>query len=477
MVQPVMTIQRDAVSRGSPVAVMKIGGGILHDCADVSRLARLLQSRTGRRNVLVVSAFSGVTDALLALLETARLGGDVSSGVQALRQRHDMLVGGLPQDLGAFLDSEFAALLQRLQDVAQARRVTAEARAAVASMGERISCQLVARMLCQDGVASRALSAEQAGIYSDGLYDHATCDLAATRAALAQRLPVDAVVVLPGFYGVDAQGRPHLFGRGGSDYSAGCVAACLDADVLEFWKDVPGFLTADPRRVPGARRLWDISFDEARELGFFGAKIVHPRTFEPLRGSGTAVSIRSISDPQSQGTRIAENAPRRGQPACLSEKTGVALVSLFGGGMVESSGVVGSVFGALKIAGVSVDLISTGVSEVNFSISQSQAPAALEALQRVQAADPSLFERITLEQGLSNVALVGQDGLSAANLARALAAVDAVGIQPLALSCPRSRISLSFIVSAGQSQQCLLALHRAFFESGASMADAVPLVS
>ncbi len=470
------TVQHDA-RRDAPVAVMKIGGGILHGRADVSRLASLLHARTGRRNVLVVSAFSGVTDALLSLLETARLGGDASSGVQALRQRHDDLAQGLPQDLRAFLDSEFAALMHRLQDVAQARRLTDEARAAVASTGEKISCQLVARLLSHEGVVSHALLADEAGIYSDGLYDHATCDLVATRAALAQRLPADAVVVLPGFYGVDAQGRPHLFGRGGSDYSAGCVAACLEADVLEFWKDVPGFLTADPRRVPGARRLTDITFDEARELGFFGAKIVHPRTFEPLRGSGTAVSIRSMTDPESPGTRIAENAPRRGHPVCLSEKTGVALVSLSGGGMVESSGVVGSVFGALKIEGVSVDLISTGVSEVNFSVSQSQAPAALEALQRVQASDPSLFERITVEQGLCSVALVGQDGLSAANLARALTAADAIGIQPLALSCPRSRISLSFIVSAGQSQQCLLALHRAFFESDVAQAVAVPLVS
>lgn len=451
----------------APLGVMKIGGGILRDSADLQRVADLVRRNACRRNVLVVSAFNGVTDALMALSERARTGHFSHQDLDALRQQHVSLFSGSPFEAQAtaLVAAELDVLGVRLSDAARTREVPARVQAAVACVGERMSCKLVALYLESAGIDATGLFAEDAGIFSNALYDHASCDLDATAAALSQRLPRERVVVLPGFYGVDGDGQAHLFGRGGSDYSAGCIASCLDADVLEFWKDVSGFLTADPRRVRQAQPVAEITFDEARELGFFGAKIIHPRTFEPLRGKATAVSIRCVDAPDAPGTRIVPMAERRGRPVCLSEKTDVALFSLYGGGMAESSGVVGSVFGALKLAGVSVDVISTGVSEVSFSVSARQAPLALEALQRVQAADPSLFERITVEQGLCNVALVGQEGLSAGHLSRALAAVDAAGVQPLALSCPRSRISLSLIVSAHQSLPCLTALHRIFFES------------
>ncbi len=446
------------------VAVMKIGGGILRRREDYERVAALVRQRSGRRNVLVVSAANGVTDSLLAVLTQAQTGAVSPDYLQAIRGRHDDLVRGTPFEAEArvVLDSSFQVLSSTLDSACDLDPLAA--RADVASFGEKLSCRLMALFLQAADVPAVSMLSDEAGIFADALYDNSSCDLERTKSALRERLPTDRAVVLPGFYGVDLQGRAHLFGRGGSDYSAGCVAACLDADILEMWKDVDGFMTADPRRIASARLIEQISFDEARELGFFGAKIIHPRTFEPMRGHRTRVRIHSLQRPDAPGTRIVEHGVARGRPVCLSEKRDVALFSITGGGMVESVGVLGSVFGALKDAGVSVDLISTGVSEVSFSMSQHQAPAALQALEQLKATDGSLFEHVEVEDGLSNVALVGQDALSAGVLARAFSVVDQAGLSPLAVSCARSRISLSFIVAQAHGLACLSALHRAFFE-------------
>lgn len=455
------------------VAVMKVGGGVLRRRQDFERVAALVRQRSGRRNVLVVSAANGVTDALLAL---TRPGGFSSEALTAVRLRHEELVRGtvFEAEATALLDSAFSHLSDVLT---RAGPADASLRAEVASWGERISCRFMALFLQAADVPAVSMLADEAGIYADAHFDNASCDSERTQATLRQRLPTDRTVVLPGFYGVDEQGGAHLFGRGGSDYSAGCVAACLDADVLEMWKDVDGFMTADPRRIPSAGLIEELTFDEARELGFFGAKIIHPRTFEAMRGHRTRVRIHSLQRPNAPGTRIVEHAAPRGRPVCLSEKPDVALFSITGGGMAESAGVVGSIFGALKDDGVSVDLISTGVSEVSFSVSQAQAAVALRALSLLQASDASLFERVDVEEGLSNVALVGQAALSARHLAQAFSVVDQAGITPLAVSCARSRISLSFIVSRRDALSCLTALHAAFFESAQLSAAPRPVTS
>src|SRR5262249_42343756 len=180
----------------------------------------------------------------------------------------------------------------------------------------------------------------------------------------------DRVLVLTGYYGVNVEGDVVLFGRGGSDYTAGAVAAGLRASGLELWKDVPGFMSADPREGPGARLVPELSFDEAWGPGLCGARILRPRCLQPLRGLPIEVSVRPVADVDVIGTRLIERRPPGGTPGvvALAARRGVAIVRVQGAAMVNEPGVAGRILTAMGVARINVDAVAASMTSLSFTI-------------------------------------------------------------------------------------------------------------
>jgi aspartokinase/homoserine dehydrogenase 1 len=293
--------------------VLKFGGTSV-GTADALRNALDIAERAARERpvVVVASALSGVTNALEAALSGAaafRL--DVSGFVAAVRERHLLLLGatatGKPAVRAAAEVRERAAdLEERLQAVAAGRAFSAKARAAVLGVGERLSVPIVAAALRSRGLDARPVDAASL-VRTDEEFAEAAVDYAATRRltqAAIGALGLGALPVVTGFLGATERGETTLLGRGGSDLTAAVLGWALDAERVEIWSDVDGVMTADPRTVPTAETLPRLSYAEATALARGGAKVLHPRTLEPLEGAGIPLFVGNTLRPHGRGTWI-----------------------------------------------------------------------------------------------------------------------------------------------------------------------------
>lgn len=299
------------MDRRSHLAVVKVGGSLLGGEADLRRSAAALaeRRRDGGLLMVVASALQGVTDLLdLAARQSGRPE-ELAQTLGRIRRRHLALASGASLDqLREILDEletlAFSLPAGELPDATYARLL---------SFGERLSVILLADALRTAGQDAQAVASQDVGLRAEGPPRSGSCDLAASAEGLAwmrRQLP-DRILVLTGFYGVDAEGDVVLFGRGGSDNTACAVAAGLDADQLELWKDVPGFMSADPREVRGARVIDRISFDEVAQMGAWGSKIVNHGCLDPLRGRPIRILISSIPEAGSgSGTLLVEKLER-----------------------------------------------------------------------------------------------------------------------------------------------------------------------
>ncbi len=351
-------------SNGSPsrLTVVKVGGSLLTDEAGLQRAASALaERRRGDGPLLVVaSALKGVTDLLeLAAGQAVRpRNGELGETLDGLRRRHLEMGSALDRVQGAL--DEVEALIRSVRATGEISDTTY---ARLLSYGERLSVLLLSAAIQAAGQEARPVTAEEAGLRAGGPSRAGSCDLPASAPGLrrVRRQLEDQVLVLTGFYGVGGDGGVVLFGRGGSDDTACAVAAGLEAERLELWKDVPGFMSADPREVRGARVVQEISFDEVAQMGAYGSRVVHHGCLEPLRGRPTQVFISSIPDAATFGTRLVERR-RRGatQVVALASQRGVqrspALIGVVGEGVADHPGIRSRMLSCLAASGVRGDL-------------------------------------------------------------------------------------------------------------------------
>jgi aspartate kinase len=273
--------------------VIKIGGGCLKGKKNISHILELIGKR-GQGNIFVVSALNWVTDILIvgiskALEDEENIPGIISrlKSKHVLIARHlipaDKFYKKFVRDLSSTL-SEIERLYYGLNFT---RELTPRMRDVISSFGERFTVELLVSALRCRGVKATYRMPHKIGLLTDGKFGDATVNLRKTRRNLQMHLgPLlkeKMILFIPGFFGVSEEGDITTFGRGGSDYSAAVLAGAMQADILEIWKDVAGYLSADPKLVPEAQLIPILSYDEAAELSYFGAKILHPRTVEPLR--------------------------------------------------------------------------------------------------------------------------------------------------------------------------------------------------
>ncbi|HVR99992.1 MAG TPA: aspartate kinase [Thermoanaerobaculia bacterium] len=366
-----MKTQVPANGPPSHLTVVKIGGSLLTDKEGLQRAASALaeRRRDGGPLLVVASALQGVTDLLeqasAQALDRRPRNGALGETLDSLRRRHlDMLDRSSDLDRVRSGLDEVEALVGSIR---AAGEMSDTDYARLLSCGERLSVLLLSAAIRAAGQEAQPVTAEEAGLRAAGPSRAGSCDLPASAPGLRRmrRHLEDQVLVLTGFYGVGGDGRDGdivLFGRGGSDDTACAVAAGLDAGRLELWKDVPGFMSADPREVRGARVVREISFDEVAQMGAYGSRVVHHGCLEPLRGRSTQVFISSIpKNGATFGTRLVERRRRRAaQVVALASRRGAksspALIGVVGEGIAGHPGIRSRMLSCLAAAGIRGDL-------------------------------------------------------------------------------------------------------------------------
>ena len=449
--------------------VVKFGGTSVGDAAAIERAADIVAARLARRPVVVVSALSGVTNALLAIAEQATRGQLIGAirGVEALRERHleqaDLLLRG---PVGGEVAAELSATFDELASLAEALSVlghlTPRSLDAIGAVGEQLSSALVVPAFKARGIDAELVDARDVMI-TDEQFTAATPQperiAEECRDRLLPLLREGRVPVMGGFIGSTVAGVTTTLGRGGSDYSASLVGAALQAEAIEIWTDVDGMLTADPRVVEGARLIERIRFDEASELAAFGAKVLHPNTIAPAVRLGIPVYVYNSRKPEGTGTLITFEAPRRPVSA-IAGRGGTTLVTVGSPRMVFAHGMLNEVLRAFERHRTSVNVVAT--SEVSVSMTVDD-PQRLDAL----IVDLRQVGDVAVARDRGILAIVGA-GISdsTAAMARALSALDGLHLHMLSLSS--TGINLTLVIDGAEVPSAMRKLHAAFFPAGAA---------
>jgi aspartokinase/homoserine dehydrogenase 1 len=461
--------------------VLKLGGTSVGSALRMRGAADIVAraAREGEPVLVVVSAVSGVTDTLVRGAAAVAGGEPAEPWVERFRTIHREILEELAAETGADAAAEAAAELDGIareqEDLLQGFGLLREqppgAVAHLCALGERASSALLGRLLAARGLSPAVLDPRRFIRTASGSPLVAPPDWPAIRDAFTGlRADPPAVSLLPGFFGGDPEGRTVLLGRGGSDYSAALAAWALDASLLEIWTDVDGVYSADPRVVPEAFALPEVSFEEAMELSYFGAKVLHPKTIQPAREKGIPVRVRNSFAPGNPGTLVHDKAsPASVGARGLTFLPGVSLVDVSGPGMAGVPGIAARVFQAIAGAGVSAILITQGSSEcsLTFAVAEGDGPLAIAALRAGFAAElaAGLLDPFQLRPGQSIVSLVG-DGMrhrlgAAGTFFGALAAV---GVSAVAIAQGSSERNISAVVASGDAPRAVRHLHARLFQ-------------
>jgi aspartokinase/homoserine dehydrogenase 1 len=460
--------------------VHKFGGSSVADAACMERVARIIEGDPATRKAVVLSACRGVTDALLSLVALAeRQDASLDDRIQELRQRH---VGIARELLSDELYDEFLVQLDRdcrdiggiLQTVRLVRAASTTLRDLIAGYGEIWSTSIFERLLRRRGRSSgrvhwldarRVLLVEWGPLGPGVRWDQ-------SRANLQQQVPADflGTLVITGFIATDTQGLQTTLGRNGSDFSASIFGSLLNAREIVIWTDVDGVLSADPRLVPEARVIDTLSYNEAMELAYFGAKVIHPQTMAPAVQERIPIWIKNTFAPEKAGTLIHDRSEPDPLVKGITTVEKIALLNLEGAGMIGVPGTAHRLFGALREEGISVILISQGSSEhsICFAVPQAEADRAERVVQR--AFDPELREgqihSVEVNRGCSILAVVG-DGMAGAHgvSAQVFSALGKAGVNVRAIAQGASERNISVVIDGRSSARALRAVHSSFYLS------------
>ncbi len=460
--------------------VMKFGGTSVGDASCIARVAEIVAkaSRVGPL-VVVVSAMSGVTNRLIEAAACSETGDRerATELLEALREQHFEALKTLIQNpetrnLIALGIEELLREAQRLcEGTALIHELTVRTLDSVSSLGERLSAPLVAGALSERGVRSEAVEATEL-IVTDSYHGASEPLMEPTQirceARLRPLLQQGIVPVVTGFIGATAEGVLTTLGRGGSDYSATILGGALGADEVIIWTDVNGVLTADPRLVPGARTIPEISYREAAELAHFGAKVLHPKTLRAVTQSGIPVWIRNTFEPEHPGTKITPQGRKSSAGVkALTAIRDVSLIAVGGPGIVGLPDVVGRTFSTTSNVRANVLLISQSSSQndICFIVFSSDAKRTVDALRQQFAQDlmHQKVEHITLDPNIAIVAVVGENMRGTVGMAgRTFSVLGRENINIIAIAQGSSETNISFVVSSQDMKKALLAVHQEF---------------
>jgi aspartate kinase len=431
--------------------VMKFGGSSVESAAAIERVAGIVRAHRHLNPAVVVSAMGKTTNRLLEMAHEAAGGRrEAALGLCASLERlHET-----ESPAGLSVAGEFAALAELLKGLSVLGELTPRSVDAISSYGERLASRIVAAWFAELGIDAIALDARDY-LVTDGRHGQARPLMAETRKR-PSGLPREGVPVLGGFIGATAQGVTTTLGRGGSDYSASIFGACLDAAEIQIWTDVDGMLSADPRVLPGGHRVKSISFAEAAELAYFGAKVLHPATLAPAMEKNIPVRILNSRRPAVEGTRIvAEAVPCANVLKSIACKTRITLLNIHSTRMLMAHGFLRAIFDVFERFETSVDVVAT--SEVSVSVTIDNT-ARLGPLVEALAA----IAEVEVESGHAIVCAVG-DGIRETRgvAGRVFRALNGVNVRMISQGA--SKRNLTFVVAEDDLRSAVAALHGEFF--------------
>jgi aspartate kinase len=446
--------------------VMKFGGTSVQDAQAIERAAAIVKGRLSQKPVVVVSAMAKVTDQLLAMARAAGEG-DRKTALKlcrALQERHyntagELLGTALFTQFHGDLGADFENLDELLRGIAAVGELTPRTTDHVAAFGEMLSSKIVAAAFSALGVESALVDSREC-IVTDNAHMRAAPLFEETNQRL-QRTVAPLVVagkvpVMGGFIGATKAGTTTTIGRGGSDYSAAIVGAGLDSERIEIWTDVDGMMTTDPNLSKDARRIKVISFDEAAELAYFGAKVLHPATVLPAVQKNIPVYVLNSRNPGCEGTRITARAPRCRNPfKAIAVKKRVTIVDVAAPRMQLAHGFLAGIFEVFDRHHAAVDVVSTSEVSVSLTLDSSDSIPAL-ANELMKLAD------VKYEGRKAIVCLVGENLRETPGIAARVFA-ELTDIKIRMISQGASEINLTFVIEEDAVPEVVRRLHKAFF--------------
>lgn len=447
---------------------MKFGGTCVEDAAAFERVVKIVRTHKDSPCVVVVSAMSGVTDALLETITRAESNstapGRLLDDLKPHFERHRIVARrlvGQSDSITTLLESAEREIATLLADISEEEMPVPLLQDLVVSYGERLSAPLLAEVCTQAGLPARYIDTRRC-IITDGEHGQAEPLLeqtaTRTRSKLEPLLNDGVIPILGGFIASTTDGTTTTLGRGGSDYTAALVGAALGASEVQIWTDVPGVLTADPRVLPQARTIPRLSYDEAAELAYFGAKVLHPKTIQPAVEQNIPVRICNARTPAEEGTIVcSETEVSPHTVKAIAHKTGITLVQITSARMLGAHGFLHAIFEIFNRYRTVIDIVTT--SEVSISLSlddDRDLPSITTELSRLGD--------VRIQRDCAIICVVGE-GLRATPgvAARVFGCLNDINIS--LISQGASRINLTFVVDEENVVEAISRLHQTFFEN------------
>lgn len=446
--------------------VMKFGGTSVEDATAIRRLASIVRSQLHRRPIVAVSAMGKTTN---GLLECARLAaaGDLTSALAKLetiathhfKTADQLALAGEKDSLQLTLINQFNVARATLEEIQQAGEVTPALSDAISSNGELLSSTVVAAAFRSDGMKGTWVDIRPL-MRTNGDFTRAAVQFeeanSRLKAGFTAALADGGVPVTQGFIGSTVEGATTTIGRGGSDYSASIIGAALDADEIQIWTDVDGILTTDPRIVAEAAKVKTISFAEASELAYFGAKVLHPSTLLPAMAKQIPVRVCNSRNPANEGTAIVRNAPpSNALVKAIAFKRGITVVNIASDRMLMAYGFLARLFDVFAKHETSIDMVAT--SEVSVSVTLDDTRHLDHVITDLQK-----FGDVVVERNQALVCLVGEKLKFTPGVAsRIFSSIEQVNVSMI--SHGASAINVSFIVADRDVELAVQLLHREFF--------------
>ncbi|MHA2423859.1 MAG: aspartate kinase [Candidatus Thorarchaeota archaeon] len=452
---------------------MKFGGGCLRDAEGFLQIAKILKKDRSSQNAIVVSAINGVTDKLSVAIQTALVSEEqILELTNAIRDQHYGIVEAsiknpkIREMTIENIESHLRKLDRLLYGVTYTGEITDTVRILILSQGERLAATILASVFQDQGINAIALESDSIGVIADTVCDNATVDLRAAERNLNRHikplLKKGTIPVITGFFGCTPEGHTTSFGRNGSDYSASVVAYALGAKSIHVWKDVDGFMTADPKIIPSATRIDTLSYLEAAELSYFGARVLHPRTVEPLSGTGIKIFIRNIQTPSEPPTVIqVDGETKHDVIKSVTCNQNIAVLKIHGAGVGHKPGIIGTIGQTMANADVNIYSILTSQTSINLLLDVADAGRSVDALRPLVG---GVIENLELRTDVALIAVVGEGLISTKGLAASVfTAVAKNGINLEMFAAGASEVAYYFIVQRDNMQQAIRSVHEIFF--------------
>ena len=458
--------------------VIKYGGTSISAAKDIQAVAKYLNSLSKKHQIVVVcSATSGTTDDLIEISESIKKENKSKAEQLAskITNRHKQLAkqtikkSDIRKKLLAKFDQDFEELVALIDGMVLLGEVTPRTMDYLFSFGERLSIKLVSSAISDSGKKSVPLTGKEAGIVTDSNFGESRPLMDTTRLRVSKT--VDAlfskktIPVVGGFAGADQHGHVTTFGRGGSDYSATTIGSCIKADEIWLMSDVDGLMTADPKIVKNAKLLKEVSYIEAIEMALFGAKQIHPRTFEPLLTKKIPMKIRSSFNVKNEGTLVSASPSSsvKNTVKCVSNVRNNGLIDIRGGSMVGTPGTAAKIFATLAKAGINVMMISQNPSEsiITIVVKNTDLDKAVSALEMELLG--KIIKKLEVTTNVAIIALIGSGMRGTVGVAsKVFGAIEKNKVNVSMITQGSSELNLAFIVKNSDTHAAVRALHNAF---------------